>query len=107
MHQRRGTLTDEQVTRQIDELEQALQRGDPSPAEQFDERRRARARMDITVFSLLGAAVVLLALALATTSPIAGIGGVLAYVTAFGVGQRCARELHRPPPADTRPAPPR
>jgi hypothetical protein len=93
--QRRDTITNDQLARQIDELEQELRRDDPSPAQQFNKLRRARTRVDITVFSLLAVAAVLLAISLATTSPIAGFAGIVAYVAAFGVYNQHLRKLDR------------
>ena len=57
------------------------------------------------MFSLLAAAVLLLAIALATTSPVAGLGGIVAYVAAFGVYDRHLRKLGRPSTPHTRRAP--
>lgn len=93
--QRRGTITDDQLARQIDELEQNLRRQDPALAQRFDKLQRASRRNDVAVFSLLAAAAVLLAAALATTSPVAGLGGIMAYVAAFGVYNRHLRKLDR------------
>jgi hypothetical protein len=105
LRQRRDTITDDQLARQIDELEENLRRDDPSLAQQFTTLRRARTRVDITVFSLLAAAAVLLAIALATTSPIAGFGGIVAYVAAFGVYNQHLRKIDRPSAAHRRRAP--
>jgi hypothetical protein len=95
VRQRSDTITNDELAGQIDELEQNLRREDPSLALQFDKLQRARTRLDITVFSLLAAAALLLAIALATTSPIAGLGGIVAYVAAFGVYNQHLRKLDR------------
>jgi hypothetical protein len=102
LRQRRDPITNDQLARQIDELEQNLRRDDPSLAQQFNKLQRARTRIDIAVFSLLAAAAVLLAVALATTSPVAGFGGIVAYVAAFGVYNQHLRKLDRPSATDRR-----
>ena len=96
VRQRSETITDDQLARQIDELEQNLRRDDPALAQQFNMLDRAHRRIEVTVFSLLAAAVVLLAIALATTSPVAGLCGIVAYVAAFGVYNHDLRKLGRP-----------
>ena len=93
--QRRGTITDDQLARQLDELEQNLRRHDPALVQRFNKLQRASRRNDVTVFALLAAAAVLLAIALATTSPVAGLGGIVAYVAAFGVYNRHLRKVGR------------
>lgn len=98
VHQRRDTISNDQLARQIDELEQNLRRDDPALAEKFNKLQRAHTRIDVAVFSLLAAAAVLLAIALATTSPVAGFGGIAAYVAAFGVYDHHLRKLGRPSP---------
>jgi hypothetical protein len=103
LRQRRHPLTNDQLARQIDELEQNLRRDDPSLAKQFNKLQRAHTRIDTAVFSLLATAAVLLAIALATTSPVAGFGGIVAYVAAFGFYHRHLRALDRP----SSPHPPR
>ena len=105
VRQRSETITDDQLARQIDELEQNLRRDDPALAQQFSKLQRAHRRIEVTVFSLLAAAVVLLAIALATTSPVAGLGGIVAYVAAFGVYDRHLRKLGRPSTPHRRRAP--
>jgi hypothetical protein len=96
VRQRSGTINNDELARQIDELEQNLRRDDPTLAQQFSKLQRAHRRNEVTVFSLLAAAAVLLAIALATTSPIAGLGGIVAYVAAFGVYDHHLRKLDRP-----------
>jgi hypothetical protein len=105
LRQRRDPITDDELARQIDELEQNLRREDPSLAQQFNKLQRAHTRMDIAVYLLLAAAAVLLAIALATTSAVAGIGGIVAYVAAFGVYDQHLRKLHRPSAPHRRRAP--
>ena len=96
LRQQRDTIRDAQVTRQIDELEENLRRDDPALAGQFNRWQRAHTRNDVAVFSLLVVAVALLAIALATTSSVAWLGGFAAYVASFGVNQRHLRKLGRP-----------
>lgn len=96
VRQRRDTITDDRLALQIDELEQDLRRDDPALVQRFHKLQRARTHTDVAVFSLLAAAAVLLAIALATTSPVAGSAGVAAYVASFGIYHRHLRKLHRP-----------
>jgi hypothetical protein len=105
VHQRSDTTSNDQLARQIDELEQNLRRDDPALAQQFNKLQRAHTRNEVTVFSLLAAAAVLLAIALAATSPVAGFGGIVAYVAAFGVYDRHLRKLGRPSTPHRRRAP--
>ena len=105
VRQRSETITDNQLAMQIDELERNLRRDDPALAQQFSKLQRAHRRIEVAVFSLLAAAVLLLAIALATTSPVAGLGGIVAYVAAFGVYDRHLRKLGRPSTPHTRRAP--
>ena len=105
VRQRSETISNDQLARQIDELEQNLRRDDPALAQQFSKLQRAHRRIEVAVFSLLAAAVVLLAIALATTSPVAGLGGIVAYVAAFGVYDRHLRKLGRPSTPHRRRAP--
>jgi hypothetical protein len=85
-----------QLARQIDELERALQQEDPSLATRFEKLRRTNTRNDVAVFSLLTISAVLLAIALATQSAIAGLGGVAAYLASFLVDSRHQRKLTGP-----------
>jgi hypothetical protein len=97
LRQQRDTwFTDEQVALQIDELEHNLRRDDPAQARQFDPRHRALTRNDVAVFALLAAAIVLLAIALATTSAVAWLGGVATYLASFAVHDRHRRKPARP-----------
>ena len=95
VRERNGTITDDRLGRKVDELEERLRRDDPALAYQFNRLDRAHTRIDVTVFSLLVAAAVLLAIALATTSPVAGFGGIMAYVAAFGVDDHRRRKFGR------------
>ena len=96
VRQRYETISNDELARQIDELEQHLRRDDPALAQQFSKLQRAHRRIEVAVFSLLAAAVLLLAIALATTSPVAGLCGIVAYVAAFGVYNHDLRKLGRP-----------
>ncbi len=59
----------------------------------------------MTVFSLLAVALVLLVIALATTSPVATLGGVVAYVASVGIYDRHLRKLGRASTPQTRRGP--
>lgn len=91
----RDTFTDEQVALTIDELEQDLRRDDPARAGQPNRPQRALTRNDVAVLSLLVAAMVLLAVALATTSAAAWLGGVATYLASFAVHDRQRGTLDR------------
>ena len=105
VRQRSETINNDELARQIDELEQNLRRDDPALAQQFNKLQRAHTRNDVAVFSLLAAAAVLLAVALATTSRVAGLGGVAAYLASFLVDNRHQRRLRRPSTPHRRRAP--
>ena len=105
LRQQRETITDDQIARQIDELEQNLRRDDPTLTAQFSGRQRAHTRNEVAVFLLLVVAVVLLATALATTSAVAFLGGVAAYLASFAVYHRHLRRLGRPSTPHRRRAP--
>jgi hypothetical protein len=92
---RAGRLGHSRLAREIDELEQNLRREDPGLVKQFRELDRARTRNEVTVFSLLAVSAVLLAIALAVRSPVAGLGGVGAYLASFVVDRRHQRTLRR------------
>jgi hypothetical protein len=83
----------DQLARQIDELERALEQEDPSLAKRFEKLQRTNTRNDIAVFSLLTISAVFLAIALATLSAVAGLGGVAAYLASFLVDTRHQRRL--------------
>ena len=93
VHRRSDAITNDQLARQIDDLEENLRRDDPALAQQFNKLQRAHTRNDVTVFSLLAAAAVLLAIALANTSRVAGLSGVAAYLASFLVDNRHQRKL--------------
>jgi hypothetical protein len=86
----------DQLARQIDEIERALEQEDPSLAKRFERLQRTNTRNDIAVFSLLTISAVLLATALATLSAVAGLGGVAAYLASFLVDTRHQRRLTGP-----------
>ena len=88
VRRQRDTFTDEQVAVTIDELEHELRRDDAARAGKVDRRHRALTRNDVAMFSLLVAAIVLLAIALATTSALAWLGGVTTYLASFAVHDR-------------------
>jgi hypothetical protein len=93
-------MKNDQLAQQFDELEQALEQEDPSLARRFDKLQRTNTRNDVAVFSLLGISAVLLAIALATLSAVAGLGGVAAYLASFLVDTRHQRRLSGPPNQD-------
>jgi hypothetical protein len=93
-------MNDDQLARQIDELERALERDDPSLAKRFDKLQRANTRNDVAVFSLLAISAVLLAVAFTTLSAVTGLGGVAAYLASFLVDTRYQRRLGGPPNQD-------
>jgi hypothetical protein len=84
-------VNNNELDRQIDELERFLAREDPSLSEQFNKLERESAQNAVSVFSLLVASVVLLGIGLATMSLVAFGSGVAAFVASFlvdGVYQR-------------------
>jgi hypothetical protein len=89
-------MTSDQLAPQIDEMERVLQQDDPSLAKRFEKLQRTNTRNDIAVFSLLIISAVLLAIALATLSAVAGLGGVAAYLASFLVDSRHQRRLTGP-----------
>jgi hypothetical protein len=89
-------MNTDQLGRQIDELERALQQQDPSLVKRFEKLQRTNTRNDIAVFSLLTISAVLLAIAFATLSAVAGLGGVAAYLASFLVDTRHQRKLTGP-----------
>jgi hypothetical protein len=95
VRQRTETINSDKLARQLEELEQDLRRDDPALVEQFNRLQRARTRTDVAVFSLLAVAAVLLAIALAITSAVAGLGGIVAYAAAFGVYNHHLRKVGR------------
>jgi hypothetical protein len=92
---RTDQLSHSQLAREIDELERNLRREDPALVKQFRRLDGARRRNEVTVFSLLAVSAVLLAIALAVRSPVAGLGGVGAYLASFVVDRRHQRTLRR------------
>jgi hypothetical protein len=96
-------MNTDQLAQQIDELERALQQEDPSLARRFEKLQRTNTRNDAAVFSLLAISAVLLAIALATPSAVAGLGGVAAYLASFLVDTRHQRRLSAPANQDWQP----
>lgn len=82
--------------RAIDALEQRLRRDDPLLVDRFHDLERRDRRTTLAVFALLAASVVLLALALATVSPVAGGAGVATYLASFAVDRRHRKMLREP-----------
>jgi hypothetical protein len=98
-------MNNDQLARQIDELERALAHEDPSLAHRFKKLQHANTRNDVAVFSLLAISAVLLAIALTTLSAVAGLGGVTAYLASFLVDTRYQRRLSGPSNRDGQRAP--
>jgi hypothetical protein len=89
-------MAGDQLVRQIEEFERALQRDDPSLSRRFNHLQRSDTLNDVAIFSLLALSAVLLATALATLSVAAGCGGVVAYLASFLVDHRHQRQLTGP-----------
>lgn len=86
-------MNNDQLVRQIDELEQALLSDDPSLSKRFRKLQHDNTRNDVAVFSLLAISAVLLAAGLATLSLTASCVGVAAYLASFLIDNRHERRL--------------
>jgi Protein of unknown function (DUF3040) len=98
-------MTDDQVSRTIDELERALAReviagveqglarDDPAFVRRFHNRCRTEFALAVLVFLLLATGAVFLAVGLATHSWPAWVGGVLAFRASFGANALHERTL--------------
>ena len=95
-------MNNDQLARQIDEIEQALLSDDPSLSKRFRKLQQDNTRNDVAVFSMLAISAVLLAAGLATLSPFAWGAGGAAYVASFLIDNRHERRLRRPFRADTK-----
>jgi hypothetical protein len=95
-------MKNEQLDRQIDELERALRHEDPALSKRFDRLQRNSMRNDIVVFSLLAVSAVLLAVGFATLSPFAWAAGAAGYIGSFAVDSRHERGLRGPQPSPVR-----
>lgn len=89
-------MKNDQLVREIDEIERTLVQDDPALEKRFRKLQHANTRNDVAVFSLLTISAVLLAVALATLSLAASCVGVGAYIASFLVDNRHERTLRRP-----------
>jgi hypothetical protein len=99
---------DDQLARRINELEQSLQRDDPSLAKELRKLEQRDNRNAVAVFSLLVISAGLLATSFATTSTTAlaaWVGAGTAYLASFLVDHRHQRKLRQPSPPMTTAAP--
>jgi hypothetical protein len=94
-----ATISNEQVSRAIDEIEQALESDDPALVRRVQALRRAERATAITVVTLLAGGAVLLTMGLATLSWIAWCAGAIALLAAAAVDERQKRVLQRTPGA--------
>lgn len=102
-------MTNDQVSRTIEELERALTReaveeverglarDDPEFVRRFRNHCRAEVATAMLVFLLLAAGAVFLTIGLATVSWPAWIAGALAFVGSFGVNSLHERAVERNP----------
>lgn len=90
-------MSTDQLTRQIDAIEQRLREDDPWLVKRFVALERRQRLNEVAVFALLTISAVLLAITLMTRSAVAGGGGVAAYLASFLVDGLHQRKLHRPP----------
>jgi hypothetical protein len=80
---------------EIDEIERTLLRDDPSFAIRLRKLDQTHKRHDTVVFSLLAATALLLAVGVATLSPVAWLAGACAYFSSFAVDIRHERKLQQ------------
>lgn len=90
-------MNEEQVSRTINEIEQALKREDPAFVRRLHALRRAEIGTVVTVALLLVSGAVLLTVGLATLSWLAWGGGLLALLTSVVVDERHKHTLRRAP----------
>lgn len=83
-------MNDDQVSREVEEIERGLVHDDPAFVQRLSAMRRADTVATVTVFLLLTSSAVLLAVGLGTLSWPAWAGGWLALVMSFVVD-----ELHK------------
>ena len=76
-------MDSEHLNRQIDEIERYLRTEDPALVRRIEQQRRRHAAQAIAVSALLTASTILLAVGLATVSPVMYCAGVAAFLTAF------------------------
>jgi hypothetical protein len=88
-------MSDDQVSRTIDEIARALRSEDPALVSRFNASQRAEVATAITVVALLASGAVLLTLGLATLSWAAWFGGVGALLASVAVDERHKRVLRR------------
>ena len=95
-------MNNDQLDRQIEELERLLHRDDPSWSKRFRELERGSTRNDVTVFSLLAISALLLGIGVANLSLVAFLTGAAAFVASFVVDHLHERRLHDPSGGDTK-----
>ena len=86
---------DDQVSRAIEEIEQALRREDPSFLQTSHDLEQRPGITEVAVFSLLAASAVLLTVGLATASAVPWYLGVVAYSACFVVDRQHERHRRR------------
>ena len=96
-----STVGDDPLRRQINDLERALWREDPTLMLQVRRRHRIDPASVMTVFALLAAGSVLVTVGAATSTIAAGAAGVLAMAAACLIDRLHQRALRRPPRDDT------
>ena len=100
---RPSATNDDPLRRQIDEIERALWREDPTFLLQVRRLQRVDTAYVLTVFALLAAGSVLVTIGAATSSLAAGCVGVIAMVAACLIDRRRQHALSRSPRDDTNP----
>lgn len=91
-------MKNELLELEIDEIERTLLRDDPAFAKRLRALDEADNRHDTTVFSLLAASAVLLAVGLATLTPAAWLAGAGAFITSSVLDARHERKLDNQDP---------
>ena len=95
-------MNNDQLDRQIEELERFLHRDDPSLSKRFRQLERESTRNDVTVFSLLAISAVLLGIGVANLSLVAFCTGAAAFVASFLVDHLHQRKLDEPSRGETK-----
>ncbi|MFP5489037.1 MAG: DUF3040 domain-containing protein [Acidimicrobiia bacterium] len=92
-------MDDEQVNRQIDEIERHLRIEDPALIRRVERRRPREFAQVIAVFALLASSAVFLTAGLATVSPVVYCAGVVSFLAAFVADRQLAPpdDLSEPP----------
>jgi hypothetical protein len=98
-----STVEDDPLHRQVNDLERALWRADPTLMLRVRRLQRLDAAVVVTVFALLAAGSVLLTVGAATSTITAGGAGISAMAGACLINRRHQRTLRRPPRDATNP----